>query len=90
LMVLSGVWHVAPGLMAGPLNQAPSTYFLYREQAQSFEPGGGLRPRQGGQVGVLVEVRRRRGGQFGEVDAHVGLAGRPDGPSETCDDASER
>jgi hypothetical protein len=37
---LVGVWHVAPGLMAGPLNQAPSTYFLYREQAQSFEDIG--------------------------------------------------
>jgi hypothetical protein len=34
---LVGVWHVAPGLMQGPLNQAPSTYFLYREQAESFE-----------------------------------------------------
>jgi putative ABC transport system permease protein len=37
---LVGVWHVAPGLMQGPLNQAPSTYFLYREQAQSFEDIG--------------------------------------------------
>ena len=33
---LVGLWHVAPGLMAGPLNQAPATYFLYREQAESF------------------------------------------------------
>jgi predicted permease len=37
---LVGVWHVAPGLMQEPLNQAPSTYFLYREQAQSFEDIG--------------------------------------------------
>jgi predicted permease len=37
---LVGVWHVAPGLMPGPLNQAPSTYFLYREQASSFEDIG--------------------------------------------------
>jgi putative ABC transport system permease protein len=37
---LVGVWHVAPGLMPGPLNQAPSTYFLYREQAASFEDIG--------------------------------------------------
>jgi predicted permease len=37
---LVGLWHVAPGLMPGPLNQAPSTYFLYREQAQSFEDIG--------------------------------------------------
>ncbi len=28
---LVGVWHLAPGLMPGPLNQAPSTYFTYRE-----------------------------------------------------------
>ena len=26
--------------MPGPLNQAPSTYFLYREQGQSFEDIG--------------------------------------------------
>jgi predicted permease len=37
---LVGLWHVAPGLMPGPLNQAPSTYFLYREQAESFEDVG--------------------------------------------------
>jgi predicted permease len=37
---LVGVWHVAPGLMPGPLNQAPSTYLLYREQGQSFEDIG--------------------------------------------------
>src|SRR5262245_35498595 len=37
---LVGVWHVAPGLLPGPVNQAPSTYFLYREQAQSFEDIG--------------------------------------------------
>jgi predicted permease len=37
---LVGVWRVAPGLMQGPLNQAPSTYFLYREQAESFEDIG--------------------------------------------------
>jgi predicted permease len=37
---LVGVWHVAPGLMQGPLNQAPSTYFLYREQATSFDDIG--------------------------------------------------
>jgi predicted permease len=37
---LVGLWHVAPGLMQGPLNQAPSTYFLYREQAEVFEDVG--------------------------------------------------
>jgi predicted permease len=37
---LVGLWHVAPGLMQGPLNQAPSTYFLYREQGESFEDVG--------------------------------------------------
>jgi putative ABC transport system permease protein len=37
---LVGVWHVAPGLMPGPLNQAPSTYILYREQSESFEDIG--------------------------------------------------
>lgn len=37
---LVGVWHTAPGLTPGPLNQAPSTYLLYREQATSFEDIG--------------------------------------------------
>ena len=34
---LVGVWHVAPGIMPGPLNQAPSTYFTYREEGRVFE-----------------------------------------------------
>jgi putative ABC transport system permease protein len=34
---LVGVWHVAPGVMPGPLPQGPSTYFIYREEARSFE-----------------------------------------------------
>jgi putative ABC transport system permease protein len=29
---LVGVWHVAPGLMAGDLNQGPATYFAYRDE----------------------------------------------------------
>jgi predicted permease len=29
---LVGVWHLAPGLMAGPMNQSPVTYFTYRDQ----------------------------------------------------------
>ncbi len=28
---LVGVWHVAPGLMAGAVNQGPTTYFTYRD-----------------------------------------------------------
>jgi putative ABC transport system permease protein len=34
---LVGVWHVAPGLVAGPINQAPFTYFTYRDAATAFE-----------------------------------------------------
>jgi putative ABC transport system permease protein len=37
---LVGVWHVAPGVAPGPLNQAPSTYFTYREHGQVFEDIG--------------------------------------------------
>ena len=37
---LVGLWHVAPGILPGPVNQAPSTYFLYREQGQAFEDIG--------------------------------------------------
>jgi putative ABC transport system permease protein len=37
---LVGVWHVAPGFMPGPLNQAAFTYFTYREEATSFEDIG--------------------------------------------------
>jgi predicted permease len=37
---LVGVWHVAPGVMQGPLNQAPFTYFTYREEGRVFEDIG--------------------------------------------------
>jgi predicted permease len=37
---LVGVWHVAPGVMAGPLQQSAGTYFMYREAAQSFQDIG--------------------------------------------------
>src|SRR5687768_18598745 len=37
---LVGVWHVAPGIMPGPMNQSPATYFTYREQGQTFEDIG--------------------------------------------------
>ena len=33
---LVGVWHVAPGIAPGPMNQAPSTYFTYRDEATVF------------------------------------------------------
>lgn len=33
---LVGVWHVAPGVMKGDLQQSAGTYFMYREAAQSF------------------------------------------------------
>src|SRR5687768_2283307 len=37
---LVGVWHVAPGISPGPLNQAPSTYFVYRDEGRVFEDIG--------------------------------------------------
>jgi predicted permease len=37
---LVGVWHLAPGMMSEPLNQAPSTYFTYRENGRVFEDIG--------------------------------------------------
>src|SRR5262245_17665994 len=37
---LVGVWHVAPGIAPGPMNQAPSTYFTYREDGRVFEDIG--------------------------------------------------
>ena len=37
---LVGVWHSAPGLGFETLNQAPSTYFLYRESGVAFEDIG--------------------------------------------------
>src|ERR1700731_4961201 len=33
---LVGVWQTAPGLNIQDLNMAPSTYFIFREQNQSF------------------------------------------------------
>jgi predicted permease len=37
---LVAVWHVAPGLMPGPLEQAAFSYFTYRDEAESFEDIG--------------------------------------------------
>ena len=37
---LVGVWHVAPGIAPGPMNQAPSTYFTYREHSEVFQDVG--------------------------------------------------
>ena len=37
---LVGVWHSAPGLGFPILDQAPSTYFLYREEGRAFEDIG--------------------------------------------------
>lgn len=37
---LVGVWHVAPGINPGPMNQAPSTYFMYREEGEAFQDMG--------------------------------------------------
>ncbi len=37
---LVGVWHVAPGIAPGPMNQAPSTYFTYREHSEVFQDIG--------------------------------------------------
>jgi predicted permease len=37
---LVGVWHTAPGLGVETMNQAPSTYFTYRENGVAFEDIG--------------------------------------------------
>ena len=37
---LVGVWHVAPGVMPGPLQQSAGTYFMYRDSAQVFQDIG--------------------------------------------------
>lgn len=37
---LVGVWHVAPGIAPGPINQAPSTYLTYREEGRVFQDVG--------------------------------------------------
>jgi predicted permease len=34
---LVGVWHTAPGIEIKDLNMAPSHYFVYREQGQTFQ-----------------------------------------------------
>src|SRR5580693_3238174 len=34
---LIGVWHSAPGINITDLNMAPSNYFIYREQSQTFQ-----------------------------------------------------
>jgi predicted permease len=37
---LIGVWHSAPGINLKELNAAPSNYFIYREQSQTFQDIG--------------------------------------------------
>src|SRR5919109_1051478 len=37
---LVGVWHVAPGIGPGPVNQGPFTYFTYRDESRAFEDIG--------------------------------------------------
>jgi len=37
---LVGMWHVAPGVMPGPLQQSAGTYFMEREAGQSFTDVG--------------------------------------------------
>lgn len=37
---LVGMWHVAPGVMPGPLQQSAGTYFMEREAARSFADVG--------------------------------------------------
>jgi putative ABC transport system permease protein len=37
---LVGVWHVAPGIAPGPMNQSPATYFMYREDGRVFQDIG--------------------------------------------------
>lgn len=41
---LVGVWHTAPGINIKDLNMAPSHYFVYREQGQTFEDVGIYQP----------------------------------------------
>jgi predicted permease len=37
---LVGVWHVAPGVLPGPLQQSAATYFIYRESGHVFQDIG--------------------------------------------------
>jgi putative ABC transport system permease protein len=37
---LIGVWHTAPGINVTDLNMAPSNYFIYREQNQTYQDIG--------------------------------------------------
>src|SRR5687768_3685686 len=37
---LVGVWHSAPGMNLPMLNQSPATYFVYRDDGQTFEDIG--------------------------------------------------
>ena len=37
---LVGVWLVAPGVMAGPLQQSAATYFMLRDSAETFQEFG--------------------------------------------------
>ena len=57
---LVGVWHTAPGINLPLLNQAPSIYFIYREESHVFEESGMWEPTPSSITGTGEPERVRR------------------------------
>jgi predicted permease len=54
---LVGVWHTAPGIGIKELNSAPSNYFIYRDQSQTFQDVGMYRDDSVSVTGVAEPER---------------------------------
>jgi predicted permease len=71
---LVGVWHTAPGLNFDTLNASPSTYFVYREESQTFEDIGLW---AGGSAAVTGLAEPERVGVLRVTDGTLPIVGVP-------------
>jgi predicted permease len=71
---LIGVWHTAPGINMADLNMAPSNYFIYREQNQSFQDIGAY---NGDRVNLTGLAEPERLDALDVTDATLPLLGIP-------------
>jgi predicted permease len=71
---LIGVWHTAPGINIIDLNMAPSNYFIYREQNQTFQDIGVY---QGDAVSITGLAEPERLDALDVSDAIIPLLGIP-------------
>jgi predicted permease len=71
---LIGVWHSAPGINITDLNMAPSNYFIYREQNQTFQD---IAIYQGDAVSITGMAEPERLEALDVTDGMIPLLGIP-------------